>query len=57
MANERLSFDLTSDDLDTGFKLAPAGWAHVEIDNVEEQDSSNGNPQYVVYYKLSLIHI
>lgn len=51
MSNDRLSFDLSASDLDTGFKLAPEGWAQVEIKDVQEQDSSNGNPQYVVEYK------
>lgn len=51
MSTDRLSFDLSADDLDTGFKLAPEGWAKVEIDDVEEKESSNGNAQYVVYYK------
>jgi len=49
--DSRLSFDLTSEDLETGFKLTPEGWYQVEIDSCEESESSNGNVQYIVKYK------
>lgn len=49
--DSRLSFDLTAEDLDTGFKLTPEGWYQVEIDDCDENESSNGNPQYIVKYK------
>lgn len=50
--DSRLSFDLTSEDLDTSFKLTPEGWYTVEIDDVDDDlESSNGNPQYLVKYK------
>jgi len=49
---ERQSFDLTSEDLDTSFKLAPEGWHTVEIDDVDDElETSNGNPQYLLKYK------
>lgn len=48
---ERPSFDLTAEDLDTSFKLAPEGWHTVEIDEAEETEHSNGNLQYIVKYK------
>jgi hypothetical protein len=50
--DERESFDLTSEDLDTSFKLIPEGWYTVEIDDVDDElESSNGNKQYLVKYK------
>lgn len=52
MTDERESFDLTSEDLDTSFKLVPEGWHTVEIDDVDDElESSNGNKQYLVKYK------
>jgi hypothetical protein len=48
---DRLTFDLTAEDLDTSFKLAPEGWHTVEIDEAEETESKNGDPQYIVKYK------
>lgn len=49
---ERESFDLTSEDLDTSFKLIPEGWHTVEIDDVDDElESGNGNKQYLVKYK------
>lgn len=49
---ERESFDLTSEDLDTSFKLVPEGWHTVEIDDCEDDlESSNGNQQYLIKYK------
>lgn len=48
---ERPTFDLTAEDLDTSFKLAPEGWHTVEIDEAEESVNSNGNTQYLVKYK------
>jgi len=50
--DERETFDLTSEDLDTGFKLVPEGWHTVEIDDVDDDlVSGNGNKQYLVKYK------
>lgn len=52
MTNDRLSFDLTSEELDFGFKLIPEGWYNVEIDDCEDDlETSNNNPQYLVKYK------
>lgn len=48
---ERPTFDLTAEDLDTSFKLAPEGWHTVEIDEAEESVNRNGNTQYLVKYK------
>jgi hypothetical protein len=48
---ERPSFDLTAEDLDTSFKLAPEGWHKVEIDEAEETESKNGDVQFIVKYK------
>lgn len=48
---ERVSFDLSSEDLDTSFKLADEGWHTVEIDEAEETESKNGDPQFIVKYK------
>ena len=48
---ERPSFDLTAEDLDTTFKLAPEGWHTVEIDEAEETESKNGDLQYIIKYK------
>lgn len=49
---DRQSFDLTSEDLDTSFKLVPEGWYTVEIDDCEDDlESSNGNLQYLIKYK------
>lgn len=48
---ERPTFNLTSEDLDTSFKLAPEGWHKVEIDEAEETVSKNGDPQFILKYK------
>lgn len=48
---ERPTFDLTSEDLDTSFKLAPEGWHTVEIDEAEETETPKGDLQYIVKYK------
>ena len=49
---DRQSFDLTSEDLDTSFKLVPEVWYTVEIDDCEDDlESSNGNQQYLIKYK------
>lgn len=52
MTDERETFDLTAEDLDTSFKLIPEGWHTVEVDDVDDTlESSNGNKQYLVKYK------
>lgn len=51
MTNERPTFTLTAEDLDTSFKLADEGWHTVEIDEAEETESKNGDPQFIVKYK------
>lgn len=52
MTEERETFDLTSEDLDTSFKLVPEGWHLVTIDDVDDDlVSGNGNKQYLVKYK------
>jgi hypothetical protein len=53
LTTERRSFDLTAEDLDTSFKLAPEGWHTVEIDEAEETESKNGDPQFIVKYKAT----
>lgn len=50
--DERETFDLTSEDLDTTRKLVDEGWHTVEIDDVDDElETSNGNKQYLVKYK------
>lgn len=54
MTDDRMTFDLTSEDLETGFKLAPEGWHEVEIDDVDDElETSNGNKQYLIKYKAT----
>jgi hypothetical protein len=49
---ERESFDLTAEDLDTTRKLVAEGWHTVEIDDVDDElVTSNGNKQYLIKYK------
>lgn len=50
---ERVSFDLSAEDLDTSFKLAPEGWHTVEIDEAEETETKNGDLQYIIKYKAT----
>jgi hypothetical protein len=52
VTDERESFDLTAEDLDTTRKLVDEGWHTVEIDDVDDElETSNGNKQYLVKYK------
>ena len=50
-SSTRPTFDLSAEDLDTSFKLAPEGWHKVEIDEAEETESKNGDPQFILKYK------
>jgi hypothetical protein len=49
---ERITFNLTAEDLDTSFQLPAEGWHDVVIDDAEfEESNRNGNPQYLLKYK------
>ena len=48
---ERRTFNLTSEDLDTSFKLPDEGWHDVVIEEAEENINNNGNTQYLLKYK------